>query len=84
MGVAKAGLIARKAQAEQVLLKLALERIQAANRIEELDHGIQMGQLAIQVTDAALRDVEADEAIENAKGKAADEAAQNETKEKDG
>jgi len=84
MGVAKAGLIARKAQAEQVLLKLALERIQVARRIEELDHGIQMGQLAIQVTDAALRDIEADESIESAKGKAADETAQNETKETNG
>ena len=67
MGVAKDGLRGRQAQTEQELGKLALERVRLTRRIEELDRSIFAMQVVIQANSLALKELDADETIRNAK-----------------
>lgn len=67
MGLTKEGLTNRQAQTEQQLGKLALERVQLAHRIEELDKNIFAMQVVVQANSLALKDLDTEAAIEAAK-----------------
>ena len=67
MSVTREGVTNRQAQTERELGKLALERVQLTQRIVELDSSIFALQMAMQANTSTLKELDTDEAIENAK-----------------
>ena len=57
----------RKTGYQREIEKLALERLQLSRRIEEIDKLMGQYDAAIQVSDAALRDLDTEAAIDAAK-----------------